>query len=99
MVEPHSGQTQESSCQRWPALNQVTCGGLMPRAGSPGGVAAHTTSGSSAFATTRTLVCRTRAARQSCAIMATSLARSSWSRERLSSATTCGSVASSTWAR
>ena len=33
MVEPHSGQTQESSCQRWPALNQVTCGGLMPPCG------------------------------------------------------------------
>ena len=68
------------------------------RAGSPA-VAAHTTIGSSALATTRTSVCRTSAARQSCAIMATSLARSSWSRERLSSATTCGSVASSTWAR
>lgn len=72
---------------------------VTPRAGSAGGVAAQTTIGSSALATTRTSACRTSAARQSCAIMATSLARSSWSRERLSSATTCGSVDSSTCAR
>ena len=31
MGEPHSGQTQESSCQRWPAATQVTClGGRGP---------------------------------------------------------------------
>ena len=40
MVEPHSGQTQESSCQRWPALNQVTCGGRS-RAGWRGGCPHH----------------------------------------------------------
>jgi hypothetical protein len=89
MWEPHSGQTQESSCQRWPAATQVT---------SLAVEAAQVTIGSSALATT----CRPApsaeptsrsASRHSAAIIATSLARSSWSRLRLSSATTRGCVA------
>ena len=88
--EPHSGQTKESSSQRWPALNQVTCAVL---------IAAQTTIGSSALATTCTSGWAARAVRHICAIIATSLARSSWSRLRLSNATTRGVVSSITRAR
>jgi hypothetical protein len=90
IAPPHSGQTQESSCQRWPALNQETSGEA---------IAAQVTIGSSALATTCTAGCAARAVRHSWAIIATSFARSSWSRERLRSATARGEVSSRTRAR
>jgi hypothetical protein len=90
IAEPHSGQTQESSSQRCPALNQVTCSVL---------IAAQTTIGSSALATTLTSGWAASTVRHICAIIATSFARSSWSRLRLSSDTTRGCVSSMTRAR
>ena len=89
MCEPHDGHTHESSCQRCPAATQVTALATD---------AAQVTIGSSALATTWTAE-SARVSRQRAAIMATSLARSSWSRLRLSSATTFGRVLVRTWPR
>ncbi len=89
MCDPHSGQTHESSCQRCPEATQVTWGATL---------AAQTTIGSSALAITWVSLSR-KVSRHSEAIIATSLARSSWSRLRLSRATAVGEVAASTWSR
>ncbi len=82
--EPHSGQHQESSCQRWPAATQVTC------CAAP---AAQAISGSSALAMTRQSRAAASASRQRRAISQISAARSIWSRLRFSSVTTRGLVA------
>ena len=61
-----------------------------------GPCAPHTTSGSSALATTVVSRAAESALRQRAATIRTSLTRSSWSRDRLSSATTSGCTASAT---
>ena len=85
--EPHSGQHQESSCQRCPAATQVTLG-------APD--AAQTISGSSALAITWQRGAAASASRQRRATIQISAARSIWSRLRLSSVTTRAPVAFST---
>ena len=75
MRPSQDGQPTASCCQRRPAPTQCT---------SRAAPAPHTTSGSSAFATTCVCGAAASAARQLPAIMRTSLVRSSWSRERFS---------------
>src|ERR1017187_5328952 len=88
--EPHLGQHHESSCHRWPAATQVTCGASL---------AAQAINGSSALATTRQSGAAARALRQRRASSQISAARSIWSRLRFSSATTRALVASRTAGR
>ncbi|SCD78364.1 hypothetical protein GA0115246_106017 [Streptomyces sp. SolWspMP-sol7th] len=89
MTPPQEGHDQASSFHSCPAATQMTCGE---------DEAAHTTSGSSALATTTALL-PARPSRQRSASMRVSAARSSWSRERLSSAIALGSTSRATPAR
>jgi hypothetical protein len=86
ITPPQDGQDQASSFHIWPAATHTTFGEED---------AAHTTSGSSALATTTALE-PARPSRQCSAIMRVSAARSSWSRERLSRAMHLGSVSRAT---
>ena len=94
---PHAGQPVESSCHSTPAATKSTVG---PAAvvGSFAPVA-QTTSGSSALATTVTSRIGDIASRQRCATMRTSLTRSSWSRDKLSSTSTSADTATATLPR
>ena len=89
ITPPQDGQDQASSFHICPAATQTTLGEEE---------AAHTTSGSSALATMTALEPAS-PSRQFSASMRVSAARSSWSRERLSSAMHLGSVSRATPAR
>ncbi len=86
----HAGQPTASWRHSCPAATHTTCAASC---------APHTTSGSSALATTVVCGAADSARRQRAATMRTSLTRSSWSRDRLSSATTSGCTASATTPR
>lgn len=89
MTPPQDGHDQASSFHICPAATQITLGEEE---------AAQTTSGSSALATT-TAFEPASPSRQFSASMRVSAARSSWSRERLSSAMHLGAVSRATPAR
>ncbi len=94
MRPPHAGHPAASSVHQAPVPTHTTRRSPGP---SRAPDAAHTTSGSSALATTARVGRRVSAVRHASAIPRTSWVRSSWSRLRFSNVTTAGPTWASTW--